>query len=101
MTWMKWLAALALLLVLATMPVPAAWAKKDDSDKTPDKPAPEPAPEPPAQTVINHQVELSFAWYVMDRTDPTIRLAGPYVAEESCRAVLAGYHNGTCRVVRN
>jgi hypothetical protein len=104
---MRWLAAIVVLLLVATIPVSDAWAKgkgrdgdrgkNGDGDKGKDGCRETPAPTPN----VTAERENSVVWYVMDRNDPTRRLAGPFYIEQACKASVNGYNNAMCRAVRD
>jgi hypothetical protein len=107
---MRWLAAIVVLLLVATVPVSDAWAKgrgrdgdkgkNGDGDKGKGDCRETPDPTPTAANVPAER-ENSVVWYVMDRTDPTRRLAGPFYIEQACKASMNGYNNAVCRAVRD
>jgi len=101
MKWMKWLVVLVVLLLVASIPATDAWAKgkNGDGDKGKGDCRETPAPSPAA--AINHEPGNSLVWFVMDRTNPTHRLAGPFYMEQACRASAVGFSNSMCRAVRD
>jgi len=106
MKCMNWLVALVVLLLVASIPATDAWAKGkgregdgragDAGDKGKDRC--KETPTPSVAAIADR--EASFVWFVMDRTDPTRRLAGPFYHEQTCKASSAGFNNSMCRVVR-
>jgi len=108
MKWMKWLVVLVILLLVASIPATDAWAKGNgrdagsrEGDKGKDSCEEKPVPAPVPTVVAIPDRDASFVWFVMDRTDPTRRLAGPFYAEQSCRTSALGFNNAMCRAVRD
>ncbi len=99
MKWMKWLVVLVVVLLVASIPTTDAWAKGKDREK--DKGNNGEETPTPSVAVATPERENSVSWFVMDRTDPTRRLAGPFYAEQSCRTSALGFNNAMCRAVRD
>ncbi len=100
MKWMKCLVVLVVLLLVASIPTTDAWAKSKNPEGDKGKNGSE---ETPRQSVVVASPERgnAISWFVMDRADPTRRLAGPFYAEQSCRASAVGFNNAMCREVRD
>ncbi len=100
MKWMKWLVVLVVLLLVASIPTTDVWAKGKNPEEDKGKNGCGETPTP-SVAAASAERENSFSWFVMDQKDPTRRLAGPFYAEQSCKASAVGFNNAMCRAVRD